>query len=91
MADISHAMGLDDGHGISADALDVIQQRLLAVGHIDRLQLPGLQKGGRMVIAGTTAVLRTLFDSLGINHMRLCHSAMREGILWQLQRETQPI
>ncbi len=70
--------------GISAAALADLKERLLAAGHRDRLELPKLREEGRQVIAGTVSVVDALFTQLGIRHMDLGKSSMREGILLEL-------
>lgn len=80
---IVHGLGTSR-KGITASSVADLQQRLLQAGHIDRLQLPELETPSSQVIVGTVAVLEALFATLGIEHMALCNSAMREGILRQL-------
>ena len=77
------ALGLTD-NGISAAAIDALRQRLLEAGHVSRIHLPGLDRSGAQLAAGTVAVLEALFQTLGIEHMQLCESAMREGIIREL-------
>lgn len=70
--------------GISTDAVADLRQRLLQAGDLNHLQLPELKTPSSQVIAGTVAVLEAVFATLGIEHMALCDSAMREGIIRQL-------
>lgn len=74
------ALGTTDA-GITAAALAELRARLLDAGHVERLQLPALTANGRHVIPGTVTVLEALSRSLGIDHMGLCPSAMRGGII----------
>ncbi len=77
------ALGLTDS-GISESAIDALRRRLLEAGHVSQLHLPGLDRSSAQLAAGTVAVLEALFQTLGIEHMQLCESAMREGIIREL-------
>ena len=71
-------------HGITADGLDKLRAQLLKAGHVDALDLPGLSRDRRPVIAGGFAIMAGLFAELGIEQMDVAETAMREGILYDL-------
>mgnify|MGYP001764916902 CR=1 FL=1 len=70
--------------GITADGLDKLRAQLLKAGHVDALDLPGLSRDRRPVIAGGFAIMAGLFAELGIEQMDVAETAMREGILYDL-------
>jgi exopolyphosphatase / guanosine-5'-triphosphate,3'-diphosphate pyrophosphatase len=70
--------------GISKAGIDWLRAELIRAGHIDRVVLPGLAPERRPVYAGGLVVLDAAFDLLGIEHMRVSDSALREGVLFDL-------
>jgi exopolyphosphatase/guanosine-5'-triphosphate,3'-diphosphate pyrophosphatase len=70
--------------GITSVELERLKQLVLAAGHIDKLNLPGLPEERRAVFAGGVAILCAIFDALGISRMRVSDSAIREGLLYDL-------
>ncbi|MFN7088119.1 MAG: exopolyphosphatase, partial [Burkholderiales bacterium] len=70
--------------GITADGLDKLRAQLLKAGHVDALDLAGLSRDRRPVIAGGFAIMAGLFAELGIDQMDVAETAMREGILYDL-------
>ncbi len=66
---------------ITAEALPQVRERLLAAGHIDKINLPGLSNERRPVIAGGLLIVEAAFNALGIERMLVSRAAMREGIL----------
>ncbi|MCE3003653.1 MAG: exopolyphosphatase [Xanthomonadaceae bacterium] len=75
------------GHGdnvVTRAGLDEIRERLLDAAEIERIRLPGLSEDRRPVIAGGAVILDTVFRALGIERMRVCDTAMREGLLYDM-------
>ncbi len=70
--------------GITADGLDRLRAQLVKAGHADALELTGLSRDRRPVIAGGFAIMAGLFAELGIEQMDVAETAMREGILYDL-------
>lgn len=73
--------GLD---GITSAELERVKQQVLAAGHVDKLNMPGLAEERRAVFVGGVAILCAIFDALGISRMRVSDSAIREGLLYDL-------
>jgi exopolyphosphatase/guanosine-5'-triphosphate,3'-diphosphate pyrophosphatase len=71
-------------HGITADGLAQLRSQFIKAGHIDALELQGLARDRRPVIAGGFAIMAGLFAELGIEQMEVAETAMREGILYDL-------
>ncbi len=70
--------------GISADGLAQLRSQMIKAGHVDVLELSGLSRDRRPVIAGGFAIMAGLFAELGIEQMDVAETAMREGILYDL-------
>ena len=70
--------------GITADGLAQLRAQFIKAGHVDALDLPGLSRDRRPVIAGGFAIMAGLFAELGIEQMDVAETAMREGILYDL-------
>jgi exopolyphosphatase/guanosine-5'-triphosphate,3'-diphosphate pyrophosphatase len=70
--------------GISRSAVENIRDVLLATGSIDKLRLPGLTEDRAGVFAGGVAILEAAFNVLDIRQMRVCDTAMREGLLYDM-------
>jgi len=70
--------------GITADGLAQLRTQLIKAGNIDMLELAGLSRDRRPVIAGGFAIMAGLFAELGIEQMDVAETAMREGILYDL-------
>jgi len=83
LRDILEQNGLSE-RGITADGLVRLRSLLIKAGHIDALELAGLSRDRRPVIAGGFAIMSGLFAELGIEQMDVAETAMREGILYDL-------
>lgn len=67
---------------ITLAKLRQLQQQVMACGHLDRLQLPGLQPERVPVFPSGLAILIALFDTLAIESMVLAGGALREGLVY---------
>jgi exopolyphosphatase/guanosine-5'-triphosphate,3'-diphosphate pyrophosphatase len=83
VADILRAEGWSDGT-ISSEALLKLRQAIIATGEIKRLRFAGMKPERQEVLAGGTAVLCAVFDTLGITAMRPARGALRVGVLYDL-------
>jgi exopolyphosphatase/guanosine-5'-triphosphate,3'-diphosphate pyrophosphatase len=70
--------------GISADALFLLRDRLLAFKRIEKVSLPGLSERRHPVIAGGLAILQACFQVLEIDNLQVSPFALREGVLHDL-------
>ena len=71
---------LGDTHGITAQALDMMRDKLIA----DELDLSGIKKERMPVLPGGLAILSAVFDSLKLTQMSFSDGALREGVLFDL-------
>ena len=69
---------------ITAEALPQVRDRLLAAGHVDAIDLPGLSDERRPIIAGGVLVLEAAFDALALKRMAVSKAALREGVLYDM-------
>lgn len=83
IGEICAAMKLTKG-AITAEALPVVRDRLLAADRIDGISLPGLPDDRRPIIAGGILVLEAAFETLGLQRMLVSKAAMREGVLYDM-------
>lgn len=70
--------------GITASGLAQLRTALIKGGHVDALDIPGLSRDRKPVIAGGFAIMAGLFAELRIEQMDVAETAMREGILYDL-------
>jgi exopolyphosphatase / guanosine-5'-triphosphate,3'-diphosphate pyrophosphatase len=70
--------------GISRSALEKMRDAMLDCGSIERLRLPGLAEDRISILPGGVAILEAAFIALGIEQMRTCDTAMREGLLYDM-------
>ncbi len=68
--------------GISREGLRKLRKAILQVETADQLQLDGLQDERKPVVAGGTAILYAIFETLNIDGMRVSDGALREGLLY---------
>lgn len=70
--------------GITYASLRKLRKRLLSLGHMNNLKLPGLRSERVAVFPGGVAILLAAFESLGITHLATSYGALREGLLYDL-------
>jgi exopolyphosphatase/guanosine-5'-triphosphate,3'-diphosphate pyrophosphatase len=80
IGEICAAMKLTKG-SVTAEALPLVRERLLAADRIEDIDLPGLSDDRRPVIAGGILVLEAAFETLGLQRLLVSKAAMREGVL----------
>jgi exopolyphosphatase / guanosine-5'-triphosphate,3'-diphosphate pyrophosphatase len=74
---------------ITRSSLERMRDALLNCGSIDKLRLPGLSEERAGVIAGGLAILEASFAALDLKQMRVCDTAMREGLLYDMVGRSQ--
>ncbi|TLY50337.1 MAG: exopolyphosphatase [Gammaproteobacteria bacterium] len=70
--------------GITRTALWRIRDAIIACGSLDKLRLPGLADERVGVFPGGVTILEACFTALDIKQMRVCETAMREGLLYDM-------
>ncbi|MEM6707837.1 MAG: Ppx/GppA phosphatase family protein [Pseudomonadota bacterium] len=74
--------------GFSAQGLAALVDKLIDVGKVDALKLPGLNQERAPVFAGGAAILAGLVQGLGVELMTTSQGALREGLLQDLLGRT---
>ncbi|WP_049622966.1 Ppx/GppA phosphatase family protein [Frateuria defendens] len=80
---VVQAMKLSDD-GVTPASIATLREALIGQGQIGTLKLPGLADDRAPVFAGAVAIFDAAFEALSIDHLRVCESSMREGLLWDL-------
>jgi exopolyphosphatase/guanosine-5'-triphosphate,3'-diphosphate pyrophosphatase len=83
VAQILQAAGVSDGR-ITAEGLRWCIARCIELGHVDRLQLPGLKADRRAVLPGGLAILYTLLSNFRIPVLTVAKGALRQGVIVDL-------
>lgn len=69
---------------LDRESLARTHEALLDAGDVESVRLVGLQPDRRPVLAGGLAVMMAAFDELGIDSMRYCDGALRQGVIHDL-------
>ncbi len=69
---------------LTREHLSRFTEMLVKSGHVDRVRIEGLKPERRPVLAGGLATLCAVFDELGVESMRYCNGALRQGVLYDL-------
>ena len=77
------SLGFSD-EGITSDSLEKLQKYLCDAGHISKVDLPFVSEERKQVLPGGLAILKGIFRTLGVEHMRAVPTALREGVLLDL-------
>jgi exopolyphosphatase/guanosine-5'-triphosphate,3'-diphosphate pyrophosphatase len=83
VAQVLAGSGITDGR-ITPDALRWCMEQCLAVGHVDKLRLPGLKEDRRAVVGGGLCILYTLLTQFGIEELQPTKGALRQGVIFDL-------
>ncbi len=69
---------------ITVAALEELIDRMIAAGHTDEMDFPGLSDRRVPVFPGGIAILVEVMIKLGINELAVAQGALREGVLYDL-------
>jgi exopolyphosphatase/guanosine-5'-triphosphate,3'-diphosphate pyrophosphatase len=72
------------GPGITKKGLKKLERAMVDAGRLSKLALAGLNEERAPVFPGGVAILRSVFDALGIEVMETATGALREGVLYDL-------
>ena len=79
---IVKALGLET-YNITLNSLCEIRNKMIEAGHLDKLDLPGLDRDRQPVFAGGLAILIATFEALKIETLQVSEGALREGLLYE--------
>ncbi len=74
---------------ITAQRLEQLIERTLQVTHFDQLKLSGLNEDRADVFVPGLAILSAVFDVFQIEQMRYSDGALREGVMYSLEKNFQ--
>ena len=83
-AELARRQGWSKEGRLTRAALQRLEEAIADAGHLDALELEGLEDERRPVIAGGVAVLSAVFEGLDLKEMRTSKGALREGVLYDL-------
>jgi exopolyphosphatase/guanosine-5'-triphosphate,3'-diphosphate pyrophosphatase len=70
-----------NGHWLARDTVAAIFEKLLGLTPVERLAIPGMEKGREdLIIAGALVTLKTL-DRFGFSGMKVSDFGLLEGVL----------
>lgn len=80
--------GLTQGE-INRSGLNWLKQQVLDIADINKIAIPGVKAERSSILPAGLAIMEAIFDALQISHMTPCDSALREGLLYDLQARHQ--
>ncbi len=79
------AMGLNPGEEVIRLAdMKKLRERMLELGHINRLNEIGIKKDRQSIFPSGMVILYACFTELGIDAMEMATGALREGLLYDM-------
>ncbi len=69
---------------ITLENLSNLAERVIAAGHVDDLDLPGVDAERAPVFPAGVAILLEIVENFAIDRVRIAEGAMREGLLYDL-------
>jgi exopolyphosphatase/guanosine-5'-triphosphate,3'-diphosphate pyrophosphatase len=88
---VASELGLIDTGGLTPAAVEQLIERVIEVGRIDKLSLPGLSERRAQVWPGGLAILVELLGVLRVAGLKVSDGALREGLLYSLLGRLQQI
>jgi exopolyphosphatase/guanosine-5'-triphosphate,3'-diphosphate pyrophosphatase len=73
---------------LQLDTIQELEQTLLRCKKIDRVGLPGLEKGREEVMVAGGIIIRTIMETLGTSSVLVSDLGLREGVLLDLATQT---
>ena len=71
-------------YAITREGVQWLRAQLIAAGHVERIDIPGLKDSRKPVAAGGIAILCAILDALDIDALTYSPSAMRHGMLFDM-------
>jgi len=69
---------------LTVDSLESLIREMQRVGHLERVDLPGLSEQRKPVFPGGIAILIEVMSALNIARMQVSDGALREGIIYDM-------
>jgi len=84
IADVIARNGLGDG-AMSLGSLLALRDKLIALGHVDAFDLPGVKRERVIVMVGGLSILIGVMQELGVKTMHAINAGLRLGVLSDLE------
>lgn len=81
---VARELGIIDGTGLTIDAVEALIERVIDLGSVENLKLPGLSEHRAEVWPGGLAILVEVLQVLRIPRMQISDGALREGLLYEI-------
>ncbi len=72
------------GKGLTPASLEALKNRLIELGHVSRIDMPGLRPDRAGTIVGGLAILIGVMHELGIGQIEPVEAGLRMGVMWDL-------
>jgi exopolyphosphatase/guanosine-5'-triphosphate,3'-diphosphate pyrophosphatase len=72
------------GKEVNAASLEALKNRFIEIGHVSRIDMPGLRPDRASTIIGGLAILIGLVHELGIPSVTPIEAGLRMGVMWDL-------
>ncbi|UGQ48014.1 Ppx/GppA phosphatase family protein [Massilia endophytica] len=72
------------GKGLTPASLEALKQRFISLGHVSRIDMPGLRPDRAGTVIGGLAILIGVFHELGISQAEPIEAGLRMGVMWDL-------
>lgn len=69
---------------ITREGLAELRRRLIDIGHLDQVSMPGLKSNRARVFPAGIAILSAIFETLDLERMQHTNGALRDGVLLDL-------
>jgi exopolyphosphatase/guanosine-5'-triphosphate,3'-diphosphate pyrophosphatase len=87
IAILAHRMFNDDVDSLTFESLDALEKIVIDTGHVKALDFQCLDRNRRAILPAGIAIVRAIFNSLNIDKIRICQTALCEGLLMQLEQQ----
>jgi exopolyphosphatase / guanosine-5'-triphosphate,3'-diphosphate pyrophosphatase len=91
IADVIDKNGLDKGcpaKGVTPASLEALKARFIAIGHVSKIDIPGLRPDRAGTIVGGLAILIGVMHELGIEAIEPIEAGLRMGVMWDLYQRS---
>ena len=84
IASLAHYFCGDPKNVLRRSSIDALEKRLILTGDVTAIKFKRLDSNRREILPAGLAIVRAIFNSLDIKQIRICRSALPEGVLVEL-------
>ena len=84
IAALSHHFCGDPKNVLRRASIDALEKRLILTGHVKSIKFEHLDNNRREILPAGLAIVRAILNSLKIKEIKICQSALCEGLLLEL-------